>query len=243
MASRRSRPMPDSLQHRRPCTHPPQTLLGWGESELLAAWTLSERLHRGQTRKYSGQPYVTHPYAVCRLLRRFRAPQHVLMASLLHDALEDLDVSLLELERRFSFRVALLVMECSRITTPADGTRAQRLSIELARIRTVSPEAQSILLADVCHNSCSIVRRDRRFAAVYIPEKQQEVDAITTPSIPELRLLAQRIVTGAQRRLDCIPTLLERSSGSAPQDLTSSSHNEPSTHSSSHQHHWNDAHS
>lgn len=178
-------------------TAPPKSLIRWGDASILAAWMYAERLHRGQVRPKTTQPYILHPFAVCKLLRRFNAPRPLLQAALLHDVVEDQEASLLEIADRFSPAVATLVLECSKVTTAADGPRAHRHRIEVQRMRSMSPDGQSIKLADIACNAISIVRRDRAFAQVYLPEKMDELAVLHSPSIPVLETIARRIVLRA----------------------------------------------
>ena len=60
---------------------------------LRKAYVLAETSHRGQMRK-SGEPYITHPLAVTLILAELGAETTTLTASLLHDTVEDTDVTL-----------------------------------------------------------------------------------------------------------------------------------------------------
>lgn len=195
----------------------PRSLVHWGDADLLSAWLYAEPLHRGQLRRYTGHPYVSHPFAVCKLLRRFGAPKPLQLAGMLHDVVEDCGVSLLDIETRFSGEVADLVLGCSRVTTPADGPRSVRHRIELQRIQMLSPQAQSILLADITCNCISIVRRDRAFARVYLPEKRDELQLMASASLPALGVLANRVVDRAWQQL--LPKFTTPLSGRAAAEL------------------------
>lgn len=180
---------------------PPTSLVRWGDAGVFAAWMYAEHLHRGQVRPKTDQPYILHPFAVCKLLRRFKAPQALLQAALLHDVVEDQGASLLEIAERFSPEVAALVLACSRVTTAADGPRRVRHQMELQRMRSLSPAAQSLKLADIACNALSIARRDPPFARVYLPEKMDELALLCHPSIPALTEFARRVVLHAVRQL------------------------------------------
>jgi GTP diphosphokinase / guanosine-3',5'-bis(diphosphate) 3'-diphosphatase len=64
--------------------------------------------HQGQMRA-SGEPYVIHPFIVCRILMDFKADSTILISSLLHDVAEDTQHSLQEIENRFGPLVAEIV--------------------------------------------------------------------------------------------------------------------------------------
>jgi (p)ppGpp synthase/HD superfamily hydrolase len=71
--------------------------------------------HKGQERRGSGLPYVTHPIIVMELIQKYKGDstdiEALKCAALLHDVLEDTDCTYAELEREFNPLVASLVME------------------------------------------------------------------------------------------------------------------------------------
>lgn len=69
--------------------------------------------HSGQQRKATGRPYIWHPLAVGRLLADYGYPEHVVVAGLLHDTVEDTSVTLDDLDRLFGARVAAIVEGCT----------------------------------------------------------------------------------------------------------------------------------
>src|SRR5438270_10155761 len=73
------------------------------------ALALAERAHGDQRRESDHARYILHPLEVASLLRNSGAPDEVVAAAVLHDAVERTDVDLAEIERRFGERVARLV--------------------------------------------------------------------------------------------------------------------------------------
>lgn len=69
--------------------------------------------HRGQVRKGTGLPYLTHPLAVMQLLIGADAPEPVVVAGVLHDVLEDTDATSSDLEAQFGKDVTQLVLALS----------------------------------------------------------------------------------------------------------------------------------
>jgi (p)ppGpp synthase/HD superfamily hydrolase len=65
--------------------------------------------HAGQTRDDGGIPFVTHPVEVACLLHEAGYSDEVVATGVLHDVLEDTDVTRRQLEERFGPRVAELV--------------------------------------------------------------------------------------------------------------------------------------
>jgi (p)ppGpp synthase/HD superfamily hydrolase len=74
-----------------------------------AAVAYAERVHNGQRRGVDGAPFITHPLEVAALLYYAGAPDHLIAAGALHDAIEKTDVDSAELRDRFGERITSLV--------------------------------------------------------------------------------------------------------------------------------------
>ncbi|WP_276352938.1 RelA/SpoT family protein [Cohnella caldifontis] len=72
------------------------------------AYEFAEEAHRGQTRK-SGEPYIQHPVAVAEILAGMQMDVATIEAALLHDVVEDTNVTLDDLQARFGETLAGLV--------------------------------------------------------------------------------------------------------------------------------------
>lgn len=77
-------------------------------TELERAYCLAEKAHRGVLRK-SGEPFVTHVVAVAELLADMHLDKDALMAGLLHDTVEDTNVTFEEIEEAFGPAVRRIV--------------------------------------------------------------------------------------------------------------------------------------
>ncbi len=80
------------------------------------AYRAAEKAHKGQKRA-SGEPYVNHCLAVAIILVELRVPAAVIAAGLLHDTVEDTDITLKEIERDFGKEVARLVDGVTKLTS------------------------------------------------------------------------------------------------------------------------------
>ncbi|MDX1436481.1 MAG: HD domain-containing protein, partial [Anaerolineales bacterium] len=83
---------------------------------VMRAYETAEQAHKGQKRA-SGEPYVNHCLAVAAILTEYRVPAEVIAAGLLHDSVEDTDITLEDLERDFGSEVATLVDGVTKLTT------------------------------------------------------------------------------------------------------------------------------
>ncbi|MBY7857414.1 bifunctional GTP diphosphokinase/guanosine-3',5'-bis pyrophosphate 3'-pyrophosphohydrolase [Vibrio fluvialis] len=81
---------------------------------LRQSYVVARDAHEGQTRS-SGEPYIIHPVAVARILAEMRLDLETLQAALLHDVIEDCDVTKEDLEAQFSHAVAELVDGVSKL--------------------------------------------------------------------------------------------------------------------------------
>ncbi len=83
-------------------------------AQVEKAFWLARRAHDGQLRK-SGAPYFSHVYAVAQTCAELNLGSNAIAAALLHDAVEDTDVTLEQLRREFNPTIALLVDGVSKI--------------------------------------------------------------------------------------------------------------------------------
>ena len=81
---------------------------------LVAAYEFSSDAH-GDQRRLTGEPYVTHPVAVARILAALHLDSGTLQAALLHDVMEDTSATRVDLEERFGDDVAVLVDGVSKL--------------------------------------------------------------------------------------------------------------------------------
>lgn len=144
------------------------------------AYRYAKDAHEGQVRKYTGEPYITHPVAVAKIVSGQTNDYEMICAALLHDTIEDCGVTYQDLiEDGFSAGISDLVLELSDVSVPSDGNRAVRKDIDCEHLAGVSSRAQTIKLADLIHNSESIIAHDKKFAVFYIAEKKQLLRVLT----------------------------------------------------------------
>jgi len=115
--------------------------------------------HQGQVRKGSDVPYVEHVVAVAWILDRLGFPEEVVVAGLLHDAVEDTDATLEQVGERFGPEVAAIVAHCSEVKTDAQGRKRpwfDRKRDHLLALTGAPATARAVVLADKLHNLLSI---------------------------------------------------------------------------------------
>lgn len=138
---------------------------------LRRAYVLAESSHRGQTRK-SGEPYITHPLAVTLLLAQLGAETTTLVASLLHDTVEDTEVTLDQVREEFGAEVSYLVDGVTKLEKVDHGTAAEPETFRKMLVAAGNDvRVMSIKLADRLHNM--------RTLGVMRPEKQERIAKVT----------------------------------------------------------------
>jgi len=168
---------------------------------LVRAVGFASAAHKDQTRKYSGRPYIEHPIAVARMVSRFDHDEDMIVAALLHDTVEDTQVTIGEIEHEFGPGVAALVSDLTDVSGPTDGNRNARKQKDLLHTAAAQPRAKTVKLLDLVHNSASIVRHDRGFAAVLLDEMTRMLDVLQDASDPNAWGFAQRIYVRARFRV------------------------------------------
>ncbi len=133
---------------------------------LKQAYQVARDAHEGQMRT-SGEPYITHPVAVARILAEMRLDHETLMAALLHDTIEDTYVTKEDLAERFGESVAELVEGVSKLDKLKfrDKKEAQAENFrKMMMAMTQDIRVILIKLADRTHNMRTLgaLRPDKR---------------------------------------------------------------------------------
>jgi len=122
---------------------------------ITEAYELAKGAHEGQTRN-SGEPYISHPIAVACILLDFKMDTDTIVAALLHDVVEDTDISLAFLKKKFGASVALMVDGVTKIgLIPLNTTKEEQHAENIRKIlMAMAQDVRVILikLADRLHN-------------------------------------------------------------------------------------------
>ncbi|MDF7674400.1 bifunctional (p)ppGpp synthetase/guanosine-3',5'-bis(diphosphate) 3'-pyrophosphohydrolase [Acetobacteraceae bacterium ESL0709] len=147
----------------QPDFHPPITglLRRAGEycseadlEDIQAAYDIAATAHEGQCRD-NGDPYITHPIAVASILAGFRMDKTSIMVGLLHDTIEDTNVTYESLEKRFGPDVASIVdgvTKLTRLELQSDRTKQAENFRKLVLAMSRDIRVLVVKLADRLHN-------------------------------------------------------------------------------------------
>jgi len=134
--------------------------------DIRRAYYFAKEAHEGQTRR-SGEPYITHPLAVAHVLAMMHMDNECIMAGILHDVIEDTDVSRDAIAEEFSEEVALLVDGVTKLAKAAFETQQHAQAENLRKmLLAMSQDIRVIIvkLADRLHNMRTLghLRPDKR---------------------------------------------------------------------------------
>jgi myo-inositol-1(or 4)-monophosphatase len=134
------------------------------DERLQKAYEFSAKAHKGQYRKGTNIPYFSHIITTMNYAFDLTDDIEILQAAILHDTMEDTDVTFDVLEKEFGARVAKLVeqeTENKRTELPPDVTWELRKREGIEHVRDGSHDIKLIVLADKTANLESVVREWR----------------------------------------------------------------------------------
>ena len=126
-----------------------------GQGMIDVAIEVAEEAHRGQFRKGSGIPYISHPRAVARILSEAGCSEELVAAGILHDTVEDTPLTLEYIRETFGERVAQIVQGCSEPDKSLPWERRKRHTVEF--LKSASLEVRTVTCADKLHNLLTII--------------------------------------------------------------------------------------
>ena len=136
---------------------------------IRRAWEFCIQQHTGQFRA-SGEPYIIHPLEVCQILADMKMDSTAIAAGLLHDAVEDTDVTSPEIARRFNEQVAHIVEGVTKLDRIKFANREDHQAENIRKMllaMVTDVRVVLIKLADRLHNMRTLEHLK--------PEKQQKI--------------------------------------------------------------------
>jgi guanosine-3',5'-bis(diphosphate) 3'-pyrophosphohydrolase len=138
--------------------------------QVQKAFYVAEKAHEGQLRA-SGEPYIGHPVAVAKILAGMRLDYKSIIVALLHDVIEDTDLSKEDLREAFDDEIADLVDGVTKLTKIKFNTRAEAQAENFRKmLLAMTKDVRTIIikLADRMHNMQTVqhlaFERRRRIA-------------------------------------------------------------------------------
>lgn len=126
---------------------------------FVRAFTFAAEKHKGQTRKASTIPYITHLMGVASLVLEAGGDEDLAIGALLHDVVEDCGGApmLKEVRRRFGKRVAKVVDGCTDADTYPKPPWRERKEKYLRHLKSADADTKLVSAADKLNNVRSIL--------------------------------------------------------------------------------------
>ena len=126
------------------------------EIEMLRfADKYSEKVH-GNQKRHSGEPYMMHPRAVAMILTELHLDVPSIAAAVLHDTVEDTEVTLTDLEREFGKAVAEIIDGLTKISVIFDvhgfiqAENIRKIMLTLSKdVRVILIDSRLLLRIDI----------------------------------------------------------------------------------------------
>ncbi len=132
------------------------------------AYRLAEKSHAGQFRK-TGEPYIEHPVSVAGILAEMGMDSACIAAALLHDVVEDTDVSLEEIEKEFNKDIALLVDGVTKLGQITFSTLEEQQAENLRKMLLAMSKDIRVMIIKLCDRL-----HNMRTAQGWKPQKQRD---------------------------------------------------------------------
>ena len=144
---------------------------------VIKAEAFARERHKGQKRKYTGEPYATHLEGVVKILKSVEHTHAMLAAAWLHDAVEDGVATQLEIDG-FHWSVSGYVKALTNNTLSSTESRATRKQMYRNQLGASLSCVQTIKLADMIDNCSTLMARDPKFAVTYFAEQRLMLAAL-----------------------------------------------------------------
>lgn len=146
------------------------------QAKVKRAYMIASEAHKDQ-RRYSGEPYIMHPVAVARILFNLGMDHESIIAAILHDTVEDTNVSLEDLSHEFGDEIAQLVNGVTKLgKVPLATYKEQQAENVRKMLIAMSQDIRVIIikLADRLHNMRTLE---------YMREQKQKEKSLETLEI------------------------------------------------------------
>lgn len=127
--------------------------------KIFLALDLAAKAHEGQLRKLGDIPYITHPVGVGMLLLDSRCSEDVIISGILHDVIEDTDLTYMDIKQQFGQQVADIVYACSEPDKTLSWEERKAHTIE--DLKNASLMVKLVVCADKLHNTLNILKEKK----------------------------------------------------------------------------------
>ena len=135
------------------------------KKQIYKAYLLSSELHKNQYRE-SGEEYIIHPVEVAKMLVNLNADRDTVIAGLLHDVIEDTEMTKEKLREEFGYEVASMVDGVTKLKTNDSDKELENIKYTRKIITSMNSDLRIaiIKICDKLHNmrTLSFKSRDKQ---------------------------------------------------------------------------------
>ena len=181
-------------------------------NNMAKAYEMAANAHAGQVRKGNGEPYINHPVRVAHMISTAGINSRhemidLIVAAILHDTVEDSDLTLEEIGTTFGTKVRDLVDGCTDTPRMKKMPRPKRKAAQARKIRDLDQGVQLIKLADQVDNMESLFRTLESFGTEDAISRMEGMLLVVNVCESANRVLLHRAEKAGQNIRDA---LLER---------------------------------
>lgn len=118
-------------------------------SKIISAYEFAAKAHANQVRS-SGEPYITHPLAVSFILLELGMDTDTICAAMLHDVVEDTDITLEEVKKGFGQDVAMLVDGVTKLGKIPLFTKEEQQAENVRKILLAMSKDIRVIIIKLC---------------------------------------------------------------------------------------------
>ena len=118
-------------------------------SKIISAYEFAAQAHDGQKRS-SGEPYIIHPVSVSFILLDLGMDTDTICAAMLHDVVEDTQVSLGEIKKLFGQDVAMLVDGVTKLSNAPIFNQDEQLAENVRKILLAMSQDIRVMIIKLC---------------------------------------------------------------------------------------------
>lgn len=178
-------------------------------TRIAKALSIASKGHEKQKRKYDGAPYLNHLLEVNSLLSMVKVDEDTIIAGLLHDAIEDTEITAQQIALTFGNNVEGIVTALSDDKALISD---ERHANALEKMITANAAVLNIKLADVISNMCAIpLDWSKSQRTKYLQKCSDVIDVITSNSskkAPALLSLATLVLSMQTKEVALYTNLL-----------------------------------
>jgi (p)ppGpp synthase/HD superfamily hydrolase len=148
-------------------------------TNIIRAAVFADKAHKGQFRKWTGEPYIYHPQRIAGRLMREGKQESLVVAGWLHDVIEDCNISFCNISTHFGNEVGMLIWF---LTNPSkkhpELKRTERKFMDFEHLKNANKDAQIIKAIDRIDNLGDIKQAPVDFQKIYLKETQQLIEKL-----------------------------------------------------------------